>query len=62
MEERKKKRGDKREGAGRHKGEDTKIISVRLETDLLIKIPPKTNRSKYINDAVREAMKRDGFI
>ena len=62
MEEIKKKRGGKREGAGRHKGEDTKIISVRLETDLLIKIPPKTNRSKYINDAVREAMKRDGLI
>ena len=62
MEEIKNKRGGKREGAGRHKGEDTKMISVRLSTELLINIPPKTNRSKYINDAVRDALKRDGLI
>lgn len=62
MEEIKNKRGGKREGAGRHKGEDTKMISVRLSTELLINIPPQTNRSKYINDAVRDALKRDGFI
>ena len=62
MEEIKKKRGGAREGAGRPKGEDTKMISCRLETELLTKIPPQINRSKYINDAVREAMKRDGFI
>ena len=42
MEEIKKKRGGKREGAGRHKGEDTKMISVRLATEILINIPPKT--------------------
>ena len=62
MEEIKKKRGGKREGAGRPKGEDTTIISVRLENKLLNKIPPNTTRSKYINDAVREKMKKDGFI
>ena len=61
MEETKKKRGGKREGAGRHKGEDTTMISVRLETELLKRIPPQ-NRSKYVNNAVREALIKDGYL
>lgn len=55
MEETKKKRGGKREGAGRPKGADTTLISVKLETELLNLIPNNTNRSKYINYAVRYA-------
>lgn len=61
MEETKKKRGGKREGAGRPKGVDTTLISVKLESELLNLIP-NTNRSKYINYAVRETLKRDGLL
>ena len=62
MEETKKKRGGRREGAGRPKGVDTTLISVKLETELLQALPIGINRSKFINDAVREKMKRDGLI
>ena len=61
MEDTKKKRGGKREGAGRPKGVDTTLISVKLETELLNLIP-ETNRSKYINYALIETLKRDGYI
>ena len=62
MEEVKNKRGGRREGAGRPKGVDTTLISVKLETELLQALPIGINRSKFINDAVREKMKRDGLI
>ena len=62
MEETKKKRGGRREGAGRHKGVDTTLISVKIETKLVNSIPANTNRSKYLNDALRERMIKDGFI
>lgn len=62
MEEIKKKRGGRREGAGRHKGVDTTLISVKLETELLQQIPSHTNRSKYINEAVREKLIKDNHI
>ena len=62
MEEIKKKRGGKRDGAGRPKGEETTMISVRLEKELLKRIPSQTNRSKYVNDAVREKMAKDGLL
>ncbi len=61
MEETKKKRGGKREGAGRKKGADTKLISVKIETELLGLIP-NTNRSKYINYALRVALEKDGLL
>lgn len=62
MEETKKKWGGKREGAGRHKVKDTTMISLRLETELLNRIPPQVNRSQYINDAVRYVLENDGLI
>ena len=62
MEEVKNKRGGRREGAGRPKGVDTTLISVKLETELLRALPLGTNRSKYVNEAVREKMVRDGII
>jgi hypothetical protein len=62
MEEVKNKRGGRREGAGRPKGVDTTLISVKLETELLRALPLGINRSKYVNDAVREKMVRDGII
>lgn len=62
MEEIKKKRGGKREGAGRPKGVDTTLISVKLETDLLKRIPPYINRSKFVNEAVRKKLQDDGIM
>lgn len=62
MDEEKKSWGGKRPRAGRPKGVDTKLISVKLETVLVESLPSDLNRSKYINDAVRERMKRDGYI
>lgn len=62
MEEVKNKRGGIRKGAGRPKGVDTTLISVKLETELLRALPLGINRSKYVNDAVREKMLRDGII
>ena len=62
MEEIQKKRGGKREGAGRPKGVDTTLISVKLETSLLEALPLGINRSKYVNEAVRAAMLKDGYI
>ena len=62
MDEEKKSWGGKRPRAGRPKGVDTKLISVKLETVLVESLPSDLNRSKYINDAVRERMKKDGYI
>ena len=63
MEEKKSKRGGKREGAGRPQSRpDSKIISIRLETELLENFPPNTNKSLYINKAVRAAMLQDGLL
>lgn len=62
MDEEKKGWGGKRPHAGRPKGVDTTLISVKLETELVEALPSDLNRSKYINDAVRERMKKDGYI
>jgi hypothetical protein len=35
---------------------------VKLETELVNSLPSDINRSKYVNDAVRERMKKDGYI
>ncbi len=65
MEEKKSKRGGKREGAGRKKGVDTNIVSIKLETelcDILAEDETVTNRSKFINYAVRFVlMNRSSF-
>ena len=69
MEETKENRnwGGKRQGAGRNgNGKPTQMISFRIEKELLEKLPhfdtPKENRSTYLNDCVREKLKRDGII
>ena len=62
MDEKKKSWGGKRPRAGRPKGVDTTLISVKLETVLVKSLPSDLNRSKYINDAVKDRMKKDGYI
>ena len=64
MEELKKKRGGKREGAGRKAvGLSTTAMSLKLDNDLYLALNSnRLNKNRYINDAVREAMKRDMFI
>ena len=63
MEEKVEKRGGKRENAGRKKRDkDVKPILLNLELALFDKLPKELNRNAYINDAVREKMKKDGYI
>lgn len=64
MEEIKKQRGGKREGAGRKAvGLSTTAMSLKLDNDLYAALNNNgLNKNRYINDAVREAMKRDCFI
>ena len=52
----------KRRKVGVAKGVDTTLISVKLETVLVESLPSDLNRSKYINDAVKDRMKKDGYI
>lgn len=54
--------GGHREGAGRPKGSNKTLISLRLENDLLRSIPKEINRNRFINDAVREKSKRENLI
>jgi len=64
MEELKKQRGGKREGAGRKAvGLSTHPMALKLDNDLF-EILQKSgiNKNRYINDAVRVAMKQDGFL
>lgn len=64
MAEEKKQRGGKREGAGRKAvGISTHPMALKLDNDLydvLSKI--NLNKNRYINEAVRERMKREGYI
>lgn len=64
MEEIKKQRGGKREGSGRKPtGITTTPMSLKLDTDLYLTLNNHgLNKNRYINDAVREALKRDGYI
>lgn len=63
MEEIKKSnRGGKREGAGRHKRVESQKVLFYFEKDLYNAFPKSINRNAYINDAVRERMKIDGYI
>ena len=58
------KRGGKREGAGRKAlGHNTTPMCLKLDNDLYFAINSKElNKNRYINDAVRAAMLKDGFI
>ena len=63
MEEKVEKRGGRRENAGRKKREiNVKPILLNLELSLFEALPKSLNRNEYINNAVREKMKEDGYI
>lgn len=70
MEE-KKNWGGKRENSGRKKKAESTTVSIKLNNDLLEAFPMlikkgdklvKFNRSEYINDAVKDKLKNDGYI
>lgn len=54
--------GGHREGAGRPKGSNKTLISLRLENDLLKSIPKEINRNQFINDSVREKAERENLL
>lgn len=64
MEETKKQRGGKREGAGRKPvGVSTHPMALKLDNDLYdILNSHGLNKNRYINNAVRAAMEKDGYI
>ena len=63
MEDNKKSgRGGRREGAGRHKRVESQKVLFYFEKDLYDAFPKSINRNAYINNAVREKMKKDGII
>lgn len=64
MEEIKKQRGGKREGAGRKAvGISTHAMALKLDNDLYNVLSNSgQNKNRFINDAVREKMVRDGLI
>jgi len=64
MEEIKKTRGGKREGAGRKPvGISTHAMALKLDNDLYEALGlASQNKNRYINEAVREKLTRDGFI
>lgn len=70
-EETKSKHGGKRIGAGRPPSPNSKKqIALKLDNELFkaFNSPPFTkdgegfNRGRYINEAIREKMERDGYI
>lgn len=56
MEEKKEKRGGRREGSGRIKIDSKKIL-LNLELDLYEALKDLPNKTAFINDAVRYAFK-----
>ena len=63
MEEIKNKRGGRREGAGRKAGTTTHQMALKLDKDLHKALSSASlNKNRYINDAVRDKMKKDGYI
>lgn len=64
MEETKKQRGGRREGSGRKPtGISTTAMSLKLDNDLYLALNSHgLNKNRYINNAVRQAMKNDGLI
>lgn len=64
MEEIKKQRGGKREGAGRKAvGLSTHPMALKLDCDLFeILNKLGINKNRFINDSVREKMKKEGYL
>ncbi len=56
MEEEKKLRGRPATGV------NTVDVHYKMSSDLFNALPPTVKRNRYINDAVREKMKKDGYI
>jgi hypothetical protein len=57
MEELKKSRGGKREGAGRKKGVESKKVLLNLELELVDALEGANNKTLFINAAVKFALK-----
>ena len=64
MEEIKKSRGGKRQGAGRKPvGISTHAMTLKLDNDLYEALGlASQNKNRYINDAVREKMKKEKLL
>ncbi len=63
MNEKKNTHGGKRPGAGRPRGAvATKPVGYKMDLELYNHLPYYINRNKYVNEAVREKMKQDGYI
>ena len=64
MEQTNKQRGGKREGSGRKPvGISTTAMSLKLDNDLYEVLKSQgLNKNRYINDAVRSALKNDGLL
>lgn len=64
MESTKKQRGGKREGCGRKPvGISTTAMSLKLDNDLYEALRSHgLNKNRYINDAVRASLKKDGLL
>lgn len=52
----KTKSGGRREGAGRKKGINQTPFPLRLDNDLVEYVKSKSNRNRFINACIREAM------
>lgn len=56
---------EEKKGRGRPKGENSHSINYKMALDLfkaLELVKGQFNRNQYINDALRERMKKDGYI
>ena len=66
MEEEKRQRGGRRSGAGRKAGLTKTLMSLKIDNDLLAAFQAHTteipNKSKYINDAIRNALTMDNLL
>ncbi len=60
----KKQRGGRREGAGRKAvGISTHPMALKLDNDLYeVLSVAGLNKNRFINDAIREKMAREGYI
>ena len=64
MAEEKKQRGGKSEGAGRKAvGISTHPMALKLDNDLYgILTAANINKNRFINEAVREKMQKEGYM
>lgn len=53
-----KQRGGSRPGSGRKKGAIKKLVSFRIEDELLKKLEEVGNKNKFVNAAIREKLER----